>query len=115
ESATPTESTPATEERESRTHELSLHVEIGAGLGVAGRSFAPPSSLAGYNSAAIGIYHVEGEVRPIASLALAFGVDKAFAFDSSFGGETAPSSLTRWQARIGYRPSWERLSLEGAA
>jgi hypothetical protein len=76
-----------------------LMTELTVGLGIIGRNFtAAPPSVPGYSSQAVGALRLDGEARPVSFLALAFVFDRALQLTTQIGDETAPSTLTRWQA-----------------
>jgi hypothetical protein len=77
-----------------------LMTELSVGLGIIGRTFtAAPQSVPGYTSQPVGALRLDGEARPVSWLALGFVFDRALQLTTQIGDETAPSSLTRWQAQ----------------
>ena len=91
-----------------------LHAEAAFGLGVLSRAFAPvPRAIAGYDSHPVGAVRASGEVMPIPRVQLGFAIDRSFAFTSELGGESAPSSISRWEAGLGLRIPLEVVALDG--
>jgi hypothetical protein len=78
--------------------------ELTVGLGVITRNFtAAPPSVPGYDSQVVGGLRIDGEARPVPFLALAFVFDRALQLTTQIGTETAPSTLSRWQAEALWR------------
>nr|HEX4318047.1 hypothetical protein [Kofleriaceae bacterium] len=89
-----------------------LHLRAGAGLGLTGRGFTPgPSSLVGYNSAAVGAVHLDAAVQPFARATIAVGIDRSLGMETTLGGSSSATTIGRWEATATYGVSIGKLEL----
>ena len=90
---------------------------VNLGLGVASRSFAPgPAAVSAYSGGAVAMSRLEGELRPAPRFGLRFLIDHAFDFATAMpDGQSANTTLSRWQAAATVRLPLGRVALEGLA
>ena len=75
-----------------------LGLRLGAGMGVASRTFLPgPATVAGYSSSAVATVNVAAEIRPTRRLALDALAERAVSMSTPMGTTTAATTMSRWE------------------
>ncbi|MFT3693705.1 MAG: hypothetical protein QM831_11230 [Kofleriaceae bacterium] len=80
-----------------------LHLELGAGFALIGRSFGAPAGLQGYSSSPVGGAHFTGGICPTAHTLIDFDADRTLGMSTTLASGNATTVISRWDASVGYR------------
>lgn len=79
-----------------------LHLHLGAGLALIGRTFGAPSGLAGYTSTPVGGAHFTAGIAPTAHATVDFAADRTLGMSTTLASGNAITVISRWDATAGY-------------
>ncbi|MBL0220187.1 MAG: hypothetical protein IPQ07_40745, partial [Myxococcales bacterium] len=79
-----------------------LGLQLGVGLGVVSRSFAPGPAIAGYSASPVGTIGVTARIQPARRLCLDALVDRTLAMSTPMGMDSAATTMSRWEVSADY-------------
>jgi hypothetical protein len=75
-----------------------LHLRASIGFGVAGRSFAGPSTIAGYQSSTVGAIRFDAQIQPTARTTLGVIAERSVGMSTALMDGAATTTISHWQA-----------------
>ncbi len=88
-----------------------LGLQLGVGLGVVSRSFAPGPAIAGYSASPVGTIGVTARIQPARKLCLDALVDRTLAMSTPMGMDSAATTMSRWEVSADYTLHAGRVSV----
>jgi hypothetical protein len=82
--------------------ESTLHLHVGAGFALIGRSFTPPMALNGFTSTPVGGAQFAAGVAPTERTSLDVMAERTLAMTTSLAAGAASTAISRWEVNGGY-------------
>jgi hypothetical protein len=82
--------------------ESTLHLHVGAGFALIGRSFTPPMALNGFTSTPVGGAQFAAGIAPTERTSLDVMAERTLAMTTSLAAGAASTAISRWEVNGGY-------------